>query len=530
MSRWRIYIILFLLLTPVLVFVGIGAWSIWETKRLLWMWVALPAAWVIAFLLAKVWGGKLIRVEEPEAPANLHWTPRDLDAWKIVEARIEAVDDIDPERMATLHFYLELAESLSHDIARVYHPKATDPIGSLTIPEILAAGQLALEDLDDVYGQYVPAGHLLTVDNFKSLAKLPKRYKLASNALNIAAAFINPVAAAGRYAATKTVLSPISKMVESNLLVWFYTAFLQRVGFYVIEMNSGRLKGGSQKFREAFKRFRANDKPWETPEDDSTEDGADVAPPVPSVGDVAPDVSEDVPPLTVCLVGQAGAGKSSVSAALFEDADSEPNGQRRNTGVRERHVVFPATGERLQLLEMAYGFGEDSGVRRKERFRAIAEADLMLLVAAANSERRDADVDFVNDMTAWFEEQPHLKPPPVVVVLTHIDLLEPALEWSPPYDWEHPTRPKDYAIQDALDRVRTVFAERIRDAVPVCSDPVDSRAFGLDEGLRSVVVTALEEAQACNSVRSLHEELGASGGIRRVWDQVRNISKALRGK
>ena len=44
--------------------------------------------------------------------------------------------------------------------------------------------------------------------------------------------------------------------------------------------------------------------------------------------------------------------------------------------------------------------------------------------------------------------------PPVLAVMTHIDLLSPALEWAPPYNWQEPERPKERQIQEALTAVR----------------------------------------------------------------------------
>ena len=38
-------------------------------------------------------------------------------------------------------------------------------------------------------------------------------------------------------------------MLQENLLLWFYTAFLQRLGTYLIELNSGRLSVGATRYR-----------------------------------------------------------------------------------------------------------------------------------------------------------------------------------------------------------------------------------------------------------------------------------------
>ena len=63
-------------------------------------------------------------------------------------------------------------------------------------------------------------------------------------------------------------------------------------------------------------------------------------------------------------------------------------------------------------------------------------------------------MNIVKDLHNWFVERPHLKMPPILVVMTHIDLLTPAMEWAPPYDWRHPTRVKENNIAASVEVVR----------------------------------------------------------------------------
>jgi uncharacterized protein len=564
MSRWRSFVILFFLIAPILCFIGVGGWALWETGRLIWLWLVLPAGWAIALLLAKLWGERILPLKPQEPEPELHWTPRDRKAWEFVDARIRAAAEVDPEDFTKLQFYVDVSKELAEEIARHYHPKATDPLSSLTVPEILAAGQLALEDLSEQYDSYVPGGHMLTIRNMRSLAKLPKRYKLVANIATAAAALFNPLAALGRYAASKTVMEPVTRAMQANVLTWFYTLFLQRAGFYLIEMNSGRLRGGSKRFREAFERLKkAGKRPWDRT-DDSTlvpvpsdgrdeardeesksggVDGKDSSSPHPahpssvksSEGQVEtatappPELRSDNQDITVCVLGQAGSGKTSVIRGVLDDADAEPE-RLTKSSVTVHRLQLPGTEERLRFLDTpGYGGEGDSKSARKERYRLVADSDLVLLVASAVSPARDVDVDFLRDMTAWFESQPQLKPPAIIAVLTHIDLLKPAMTWSPPYNWREPGELKEESIRDAVEHVRGEFGSIVADAVPVCSDVTGGRAFGLREWLEPAIIEALKEARACNALRHFHEDLD-TGKFTRVLDQVWNIGKALRGK
>ena len=65
--------------------------------------------------------------------------------------------------------------------------------------------------------------------------------------------------------------------------------------------------------------------------------------------------------------------------------------------------------------------------------------------------------------------RPELKLPPIVGVLTHVDLLSPAMEWAPPYDWLHPQRPKEQQMRQAVQAALDQFSGRLSVVVPVCA-------------------------------------------------------------
>src|SRR5258708_6333923 len=61
---------------------------------------------------------------------------------------------------------------------------------------------------------------------------------------------------------------------------------------------------------------------------------------------------------------------------------------------------------------------------------AAQQADLLLLVLHARNPARQADLDMPRDLGSWFERKPERKMPAVLAVMTHIDLLSPAMEWA----------------------------------------------------------------------------------------------------
>lgn len=603
MNRWRTSILLMLLGSPVLLFMGVGAWTLWEAGHLLWLWFSLPVTWGLAYWLAKLWRQQLLPLESPELKPSLHWTPRDQQAWKIVESHVQAASTIDSEEFTSLPFYLSTAQTVSEEIAQYYHPKATDPFGSLTIPEILSAAQLALEDLSEIYEQYIPGGQLITVNHWRKISKIPKHYNTVSKVSLAASAVFSPLATIGRYVASKTILAPVIDQFKANALSWFFKSFLQRVGFYAIEMNSGRLRGGVQAFRDASDQLnRPKDKPWdwftksaspqstsengqptaeeivseetrteETVAEETASEQTAAEPTEETTKETAPASKKNI---TISMVGQSGAGQTTLASLfyrhhLFQHGDDEMGDGEMNdaqspvsirvpktSAVKQYELCSPDATEKIMLLETSgYATAEsdtpsDSNATSnsnttpkkhqqldKDLQRILPTSDMILLTLDITSSARETDLQFLNTLAAWYEEHPHFKLPPLIVVLTHIDLLQPAAEWEPPYNWGQPTSEKEKSVQAAVENCRAELAKTtwqapIEAVVPICSDLNSSdvkqqRVFGFQEQLLPAISAAFDKAAACGVVRELHSAID-SGKFRRVLSQIANVGRALR--
>src|SRR5262249_2163285 len=144
--------------------------------------------------------------------------------------------------------------SLASKIARHYHPNAADPLGSLTVLEVLAATQLVSQDLEEWFERFVPGSHLITVAQWQMLSNAPQWWNIASTVGWIASSAMNPINI-GRYFVSKLAVDPLSKELQGGLLTAFYMLYIRQVGYYLIEMNSGRLRGGAAKYRQLMTRI-----------------------------------------------------------------------------------------------------------------------------------------------------------------------------------------------------------------------------------------------------------------------------------
>jgi hypothetical protein len=124
----------------------------------------------------------------------------------------------------------------------------------------------------------------------------------------------------------------------------------------------------------------------------------------------------------------------------------------------------------------------------------------------------------------WFQARENLKMPRILGVLTHIDLLSPLMEWTPPYNWLQPQRPKEKSIHDAVAAVEEQLGKYLVGVVPVCV--AEGKVYGVQEWLLPRIVELLDEARAVALLRCLQAEAD-TGKIRKVLDQLLQAGKQL---
>jgi predicted GTPase len=502
MTRWRIVVLVSMVGLPVLFLLGVGSYHLWATGWLFYAWWPMAGSLALAYFLAWRWQRRKKLLPRAETPP-LHWTDRDHAAWKLVEARAAAMEKVDPDRFAESQFFFDIAHEMALELARFYTPNADDPFGPLTLPEILAVVELAAHDMSELVGQYLPAGHILTINDWKRARQAADWYRRASNVYWATAAVLNPVQTALRYAATKFGLTAQFDRIQANVILWFVTTYVERTGNYLIELNSGRLKVGATRYLQLRERHTIPRTP--------------PAEPTPA----APD--ESVRQVTLTLMGQVKAGKSSTINGLLGERQAVTDVLPATAEVK-RYSVQPADiPSKLVLLDtVGYGHTGPREDQLRETENAAQQSDLILLVLHARNPARKADVEALDRLSEWFAGRPELKMPPVLLVQTHIDLLTPAMEWQPPYDWLEPKRLKEQSIHRALDAAREQFAGRAIGAVPVCA--AEGRVYGFEEWLLPALAENLDRAHAVALVRTLRAEADANK-VGRVIDQLRAAGK-----
>src|SRR5262249_9370542 len=178
----------------------------------------------------------------------VHWTDRDRQAWRLVEARASAGAALSAEKLSNIDHYIQTAKEMALELARFYHPGASDPVGSLTVPELLAVVELAAHDLAEMVDEYLPGGHLLTVNDWRKARQASQWYQTASNVYWLVSSVFSPINPGLRYLPSQVGMARPWQMLQQTLILWFYTAYTHRLCNYLIDLNSGRLRVGATRY------------------------------------------------------------------------------------------------------------------------------------------------------------------------------------------------------------------------------------------------------------------------------------------
>lgn len=502
----RSLVLAVLIALPALVFAVVGGYAIWQNGTLGWVWWLMTGCAVVASGIAFVWRPTPIAQQQRhQLQDSPHWTPRDREAARIVREYQLRVDSFSMGELTDAHFYLSQVQSLAVEMARLYHPKATDPLMELTVPEVLAALRLAIDDMERWMLESVPGSRLLTIGHWKLLQKAPKWAQRASETAWGASVLLNPLNIA-RYFASRLSWGSVTGQLQTEFLAIVYLRFVRQTGMYLIEMYSGRLRAGADVYRETFKSSRAFD-------DFESERRHDAA--------------STTTPIAIAVFGQVSSGKSSIINILTGTAQAAVDVLPETQTVQRYQWQAGESQLNLSLLDTP-GYGESGETKQqlKQIQRALESSDAALLVMDAHSPAREADRRLLEQLHELYRANPQLKPPPVIGVLTHVDLLAPSLEWSPPYNWRTPDNTKARSLHEAVEYVRELFGTSLVDIIPVCSDNRPQRGWGVFEELVPSIVQQLDDVRSVALLRAFENQLDR-GNWKQLFHQVKRGGRAL---
>jgi predicted GTPase len=153
------------------------------------------------------------------------------------------------------------------------------------------------------------------------------------------------------------------------------------------------------------------------------------------------------------LAGQTSAGKSSLVNALADSLHAEVD-ILPTTDSTVTHSLQMEDATPIHLIDtvgLASTVGEPDSL-----VRLAIDADMILMIVRANQPARAPDQQLWEAIGHAFALMPRRRPPPLMLIMTHIDQLTPKALWAPPYDLESDdskARSITLALHSALEQI-----------------------------------------------------------------------------
>ncbi len=468
---------LLLWLLPVIALLPLGVFWLWRSGFWLW-WLAAMLVFSTAGYTLQRWLLRRDRLLMSGATtqADQHWPPKADGAWRAVEHLAETLDPQDWPLSEGDRLWA-LGQNTLDVVARYYHPQEEHPLLELTVPHTLLIIERASRDLRTTITEQVPLSHRLTMgdlirvwrwkDSAERLAQLYRAGRLVVNPVN---ALLSEVWGHLRDQAYDQAWKETWR--------WLLREYVYKVGYYAIELYSGRLTLADA-----------------APEAKATPDSSDDA------RKADTEASRPGEPLRIVVLGRANAGKSSLINTLFGQlvaaADVLPD---TTSGL----IPYRLGREGLTAALIFDTPGCDTEPFTEQALRdAALNADLLLWVCAAHRPDRQLDRIRLDGLRNRFVVRLDHRPPPIVVAVSHIDQLRPHREWQPPYDLQNPQGAKATNIRAAVEAVAEDLAVPVNDVIPVCL--AAGRVYNVDDALWAALLNRQDEAGRVRFLRCLEQ-------------------------
>lgn len=420
------------------------------------------------------------------------WTPAEVAAWTEVDRIAEAID---VDRLDTREAVLALGQQTIESVARAIHPDRKEPLWQFTAPEALALVEQVARKLRVLAADSVPLGDRLTIGQMLQVYRWRGAAGMAEKAYDLwrIIRLLNPVTAA-----TQELRERLTKEVyawgRTELATRLARVFVREVGRAAIDLYGGRLSVTLVRVETHM----------------TAETRGDT-------------VTTDAPaePIRILIAGRIKAGKSSLVNALAAEVKAAVDVLPATAAVtpyRLEHEGVPAA-----LLLDTPGLADDAAAISRLADTALS-ADLVLWVVDASRADRAVDRQGLDALRAAFAARPDRRPPPVLLIATHIDRLRPFAEWQPPYPLGPDATGKAASIRDALAAAADDLGVGVEDTVPVSLAP-GRAAYNVD-AVWALISRRLPEAEGARLVRVIRD-LSSGIDLARLWSQTRGAGRVM---
>jgi uncharacterized protein len=462
--RFALRVVAFAL--PYAVLMAFGLLWLYERRLLLAFVAAASCLSLLQWIVLRWLRSRPVRHKAAPPPSST-WPPSGEKAWNDVDrlaARVEA--DVPP--MDDANVWAALFYEVLNTVARHFHPESKRPALEVPVSQALQIAELVARDLRTDWQAKVPGAEQISLHHVhRAVEWTPAITKIGGriwNLVRLGRFAVDPIRAVAAEAGALFAGGWSELATELPALAAGYC--VRQTGRYAIDLYSGQL----------------------------------------GLQETAVSALDAARPLRILVLGQAKAGKSSLINAIFGT-------------VRAATDVLPCTdtitpyvlereGLRQANLYDTIGFGgtgrQHTEARLNEEFE---QCDLVIAVSSAATAARESDRKLLDEARLRLQRRTRQAAPPIVVALSHIDLVRPIAEWAPPYDLAGGQSTKERNIRDARLAVADDLQVAVGRIVPVCLREGD--VYNVEEGLLPAIVEVMPEAERAKFLRLLMEERGA---------------------
>jgi uncharacterized protein len=344
-------------------------------------------------------------------------------------------------------------------IAKIYHPEVKYPLLNIYVTQAYGLIRGTTDDMDEWMQKLAPALDRVTIaqtyEAYETYQKLAPSAQKLLKVWNWAQWVLNPVSAIANRA-TKKSASLADRQLLVNLGQLTREAALTNLCRQAVALYSGKIQSLPIPIASA-------------PTAAKTQTLREI------LTTAAPPEKIDRQPIDLLLVGRTGAGKSSLINTLFQAELAVIDVLPSTDKIQNYHWQIPS-GESLNLWDSP---GYEQASREDLRSQVLdyaTTADLLLLVTPALDPALQMDLDFLKEIK---QTVPDL---PIVTIVTQVDRVRPLREWTPPYDWQEGTRPKEVAIREAVGYRSELLGEYCDLVLPIvnANPHIERSAWGAD--------------------------------------------------
>jgi len=496
MSIRFLAIMLVLFLLPFLGLMGMGGYWLWQHEWLYQFIGILSANSVLIYglLHQRSQKNKFKKTKTPVILQNPNWTDDGKKAFDALEAITERWKN-EPNLLTDPTKVVVLTNDVLTAVSQHFNADSKHPILEFPLPYLLKVISLICNDLQQEVLNKIPGSHAITFSDVLQAKNTFNKINNIKPFFNAGKLLVNwPGYALGK--ARSILIGKGVNYVTDEISQVLVSVYIKKLGYYAIELYSGQMTLDDIVPIEAVTPTSQKDIKKST------------------------EIEKTIEPLRFLVLGQISSGKSSLINALFDDVKSAISVLPTTSEITPYILERDGLQQAIILDSIGYG-GLTHEVLPESLKKEWAKIDVIFIVCSASNASRNEDIEQLNAIRSYFQQERQLSMPVIIAVATHIDRLRPIQEWKPPYNIQQPENLKAKNIRGFCEVIADELNLPLKNIIPVCLN-AEIGIYNVNDGLMMMIHDHLNKAQQVRYLRCLRHQQNQT-----YWEQWRKQASGL---